>query len=111
MNCHSSDQQQINHVISAHWEIPDICYSRHETLLQTCIQFCSKHNMNISMIWAERYLKNIVQLKFRNNLEFTRVATETLKVSVSTKYGRSVGTCRVKVKVKLKLKVVPVLFL
>jgi len=64
MNCHSSDQQQTNHVISAHWEILDICYSRHETLPQTHIQFCSKHNINISMMWAGRSLKNTVQVKF-----------------------------------------------
>jgi hypothetical protein len=30
----------------------DIYYSQHETLPQTCTEFCDKHNINISLMWA-----------------------------------------------------------
>jgi hypothetical protein len=36
-------------------------------------QFCNKYNINISLMWADRYLKNTLQLKFPNNFELARV--------------------------------------
>jgi hypothetical protein len=39
-------------------------------------------------MWADRYLKNTLQLKF---LHLARVLGETLKISVNTKHRNSVG--------------------
>jgi hypothetical protein len=39
---------------------------------------------------TDQYLKNILQLKFLNNVELTRVLAETLKISVNTKHCNSV---------------------
>jgi len=36
-------------------------------------------------MWADRYLTDTLQLKFRNNVELARAVVETLKISVSTK--------------------------
>jgi hypothetical protein len=63
-------------------------YSRHETLPQPYTQFCNKHNTNASLNWAHRYLKNTSQLIFRSKC---RALTETLKISITTKYCNSVG--------------------
>jgi hypothetical protein len=35
--------------------------------------------------WADRCLRNTLQLKFRNNVELARVWAETLKISVNIK--------------------------
>jgi hypothetical protein len=42
-------------------------------------------------MWADRYLRNIIRLKFRNTVELARVVTETLKLSINTKYRNFVG--------------------
>jgi hypothetical protein len=33
-------------------------------------------------MWADRYLKNTLQLKFRNNVQLKRVLRETLKIAI-----------------------------
>jgi hypothetical protein len=38
---------------------------------------------NILLMWAGQYLKNTLQLKFRNNDELARVLEETLEISVT----------------------------
>jgi hypothetical protein len=35
-------------------------------------------------MWADRYLRNTLQLKFRNSVELAHVLAETLKISVNT---------------------------
>jgi hypothetical protein len=54
-------------------------------------QFCNKHNINISLMLTDRYLKTTLQLKFRNNFELASVLTEILNISVKTEYWNSVG--------------------
>jgi hypothetical protein len=55
------------------------------------IHSCNKHNINISLMWDDRYLRNTSELRFRNKVEFESVIPETLKISVTTKYCNSVG--------------------
>jgi hypothetical protein len=61
-------------------------YRRH-----TCTQFCSKRNINVSSMCADRCLKKLLQRKFRNSVELARVMGETLNISVKTKYHSSIG--------------------
>jgi hypothetical protein len=68
-----------------------IYYSWHETSPQTNTQFCNRHNINISLMWVDQYLKNTLQLKFWNNVKLAQVLGETSKISVNTKYLISVG--------------------
>jgi hypothetical protein len=42
-------------------------------------------------MWADRYLKNTVQLKFLNIVELARVLAEHLKISFNTKHYNSLG--------------------
>jgi len=73
-------------------------YSRQETLPQSHTDFCNKHNLHVWMMWADRYLKNALQLKFRKIVEFAHIVPETLKISSNTKYSSSIGqfgTCTV----------------
>jgi hypothetical protein len=56
---------------NAHWENPGICYNRHEALQQVYTQFCNEQNINILLMWADRYLANTLQIKFRNNMALT----------------------------------------
>jgi len=42
-------------------------------------------------MWGDRYLKNKLRLLFRNSLEVALVLTESLKISVISKYCTSVG--------------------
>jgi hypothetical protein len=41
--------------------------------------------------WADRYLKNTLQLKFPNNGELAHDGAETMTTGVNTKYWNSVG--------------------
>jgi len=36
------------------------------------------------LTWADRYLKNALQLKFRNSVELARVLAENLKININT---------------------------
>jgi hypothetical protein len=47
--------------------------------------------MNISLMWAGRYLTRTLQPKFRSNVQLARVLAETLKISANTKQCSSVG--------------------
>jgi hypothetical protein len=42
-------------------------------------------------MWADRYLRNTLQLKFGNNVDLARVLAETLKICVNTMHCNSVG--------------------
>jgi hypothetical protein len=42
-------------------------------------------------MWAHRHLKNILQLKFRKNIDLELVLAETLKTAVSTEPWNSVA--------------------
>jgi hypothetical protein len=78
-------------VNNAHWKNIHIYYSLHETLPQAYTQFCNKHNINISLMWAEQYLENTLQIKFQNNVELACILAETFNFSVNTKYCNSVA--------------------
>jgi len=41
-------------VNNSRWKNLGICYSKHEILPQACIQFCNKHNINMTLMWAVR---------------------------------------------------------
>jgi len=47
--------------------------------------------MNISLMWADRYLRNTLNLKFRNIVELACVVAGTFKISVNTTYWNFVG--------------------
>jgi hypothetical protein len=44
--------------------------------------------MNISLMWADRCLKNTTQIS--DKVEFTRFLVDTLKIGVNTEHGNSV---------------------
>jgi hypothetical protein len=44
--------------------------------MQAYTQLCNKFNINISLMWSDRYLKNALHLDFRNNVDVVRVLVE-----------------------------------
>jgi plasmid maintenance system killer protein len=69
-------------------------------------QFCNKYNKNMSFMWADRYMKNTMQLKFRNSVSLARVLAEIFSIRVNTNYcvielineypfPKLGGTCRI----------------
>jgi len=42
-------------------------------------------------MWADRYLKLTLKLKFQYNVKLVFVVVETPKISVNTMYGNSIG--------------------
>jgi len=96
LNCCNYIQRQtkvnlILFVNNAHWKIFHSYYSQHEFLPQAYTQFCNKQDINISLMWAVQYSKNMVQFRFWNNIKLAHILMESLTISVNTKHYNSVG--------------------
>jgi hypothetical protein len=54
-------------------------------------RFCNKHNTNISFICVDRYSRNALELKSRNNVELARALVAILQISDNNKYWNYSG--------------------
>jgi len=64
--CPKEKYSKFKHFNNVLWKNLDIYNSWHETSPQIYTQFCSKQDINVFFMCADRNLKNTLQFKFRN---------------------------------------------